>query len=105
MSAGVTAGIDMALGLIERDMGEDIARATARMMVVHHRRAGGPSQHSAMFELDAKPDRVQNALAFARKNLRAPLTVERLAEAARLSPRQFGSAARHVSRAWAGSAT
>ena len=88
-SAGMTAAIDMALGLVERDMGADIARATANMMVVHHRRAGGQSQHSAMFELDAKSDRVQDALAFARKNLRQSLTVEQLAEAARLSPRQF----------------
>lgn len=88
-SAGMTAGIDMALGLVERDMGEDIARATAKMMVVHHRRAGGQSQHSAMFELDAKSDRVQDALTFARRNLREPLTVEQLAQAARLSPRQF----------------
>jgi transcriptional regulator GlxA family with amidase domain len=87
--AGMTAAIDMTLGLIERDMGGDVARATARMMVVHHRRAGGQSQHSAMFELDAKSDRVQDALAFARNNLRQPLTVEQLAEAARLSPRQF----------------
>jgi transcriptional regulator GlxA family with amidase domain len=88
-SAGMTAAVDMALGLVERDMGADIARATAKMMVVHHRRAGGQSQHSAMFELDAKTDRVQDALAFARKNLREPLTVEQLAQAARLSPRQF----------------
>jgi transcriptional regulator GlxA family with amidase domain len=88
-SAGMAAGIDMALGLVERDMGGDIARATAKMMVVHHRRAGGQSQHSAMLELDAKSDRVQDALAFARNNLRQPLTVEQLAEAARLSPRQF----------------
>jgi len=88
-SAGMTAGVDMALGLIERDMGENFAHATAKMMVVHHRRAGGQSQHSAMFQLDAKTDRIQDALAFAQKNLRAPLRVEQLAEAARLSPRQF----------------
>jgi AraC-like DNA-binding protein len=88
-SAGMSAGIDMALGLVELDMGGDIARATAKMMVVHHRRAGGQSQHSAMFEFDAKSDRGQDALAFARNNLRQPLTVEQLAEAARLSPRQF----------------
>ena len=88
-SAGMTAGVDMALGLVERDMGENFARATAKMMVVHHRRAGGQSQHSAMFQLDAKTDRIQDALAFAQKNLRAPLRVEQLAEAARLSPRQF----------------
>jgi transcriptional regulator GlxA family with amidase domain len=71
------------------DRAEATARATARTLVVHHRRAGGQSQHSAMLELDAKSDRVQTALAFARKNLREPLTVEQLAEAARLSPRQF----------------
>jgi transcriptional regulator GlxA family with amidase domain len=88
-SAGMTAGIDMALGLVERDMGRDAARATAKMMVVHHRRAGGQSQHSALLELDAKSDRVQDALTFARNNLRQPLTVEQLAEAARISPRQF----------------
>jgi transcriptional regulator GlxA family with amidase domain len=87
--AGMTAAIDMTLGLVERDMGGDIARATAKMMVVHHRRAGGQSQHSAMLELDAKSDRVQDALTFARNNLRLPLMVEQLAEAARLSPRQF----------------
>jgi len=88
-SAGMTAGIDLALGLVERDMGQDIARATARTMVVYHRRAGGQSQHSAMLELDAKSDRVQTALAYARENLREPLTVGKLAEAACLSPRQF----------------
>jgi transcriptional regulator GlxA family with amidase domain len=88
-SAGMSAAIDMALGLVERDMGPDVARATAKMMVIHHRRAGGQSQHSAMLDLDAKSDRVQNALVFARKNLREPLTVEELASAARLSPRQF----------------
>jgi transcriptional regulator GlxA family with amidase domain len=88
-SAGMTAGVDMALSLVERDMGADVARATAKMMVVHHRRAGGQSQHSAMFDLDAKSDRVQDALTFAKKNLRAPLTIEQLADAARLSPRHF----------------
>lgn len=81
-SAGMAAGIDLALGLIERDLGQDIARATARTMVVYHRRAGGQSQHSAMLELDAKSDRVQMALAYARQNLREPLTLGKLAEAA-----------------------
>jgi transcriptional regulator GlxA family with amidase domain len=47
-SAGMTAGIDMVLGLAERDMGGDIARATAKMMVVHHRRAGGQSPARAV---------------------------------------------------------
>jgi transcriptional regulator GlxA family with amidase domain len=65
------------------------AQRTARVLVVYHRRAGGQSQHSAMLQLDAKSDRVQIALAFAKQNLRKPLTVELLADAARLSPRQF----------------
>jgi hypothetical protein len=64
-SVGMAAGIDLALGLTERDMGQDIARATARTMVFYHRRAGGQSQHSAMLGLDAKSDRVQMRLAYA----------------------------------------
>jgi transcriptional regulator GlxA family with amidase domain len=88
-SAGMTAGIDLALGLIERDLGQQVAQRAAKVLVVHHRRAGGQSQHSAMLQLDAKSDRVQIALAFAKQNLRGPLNVELLADAARLSPRQF----------------
>ena len=88
-SAGMTAGIDLELGLIERDLGQRATQRTAKVLVVHHRRAGGQSQHSAMLQLDAKSDRVQIALAFAKQNLREPLTVELLADAARLSPRQF----------------
>jgi transcriptional regulator GlxA family with amidase domain len=59
------------------------------MLVVYQRRAGGQSQYSALLEIDAKSDRVQDALAFARRNLGAALSVEDLAVAARLSPRQF----------------
>jgi transcriptional regulator GlxA family with amidase domain len=88
-SAGMTAGIDLALSLVEHDLGREKARMVARMMVVHHRRAGGQSQHSALLEMDAKSDRVQDALAYARRNLGKALTVEDLAEAACLSPRQF----------------
>ena len=44
-SAGMTAGIDFALGLLERDVGPEAARVVAKALVVHHRRAGGQSQH------------------------------------------------------------
>jgi len=88
-SAGMTAGIDLALGLVERDIGREKTRELARMLVVHHRRAGGQSQHSALLDMDATSDRVQTALQFARSNLAMPLTVEKLAQTARLSPRQF----------------
>ncbi|MBX4868772.1 GlxA family transcriptional regulator [Rhizobium bangladeshense] len=93
-SAGMTAGIDLALAMVEKDHGIEVARAVARMLVVYHRRAGGQSQFSALLELEPKSDRIQKALDFARKNLKAQLSVEELAEAAHLSPRQFSRAFR-----------
>jgi transcriptional regulator GlxA family with amidase domain len=93
-SAGMTAGIDLALAMIEKDLGADVARAVARKLVVYHRRAGGQSQFSALLELEPKSDRIQSALAYAKRNLDTPLTVGQLAEAAHLSPRQFSRAFR-----------
>ncbi len=93
-SAGMTAGIDLALGMVEKDLGADIARLVAKKMVVYHRRAGGQSQFSALLELDPKSDRIQSALDYAKQNLHTPLSVEQLAEAAHLSPRQFSRAFR-----------
>lgn len=91
-SAGMTAGIDLALALIEADLGPDLARSVARKLVVFHRRAGGQSQFSSLLELEPKSDRIRQALAYARENLRDVLTVPRLAAAAALSPRQFSRA-------------
>jgi transcriptional regulator GlxA family with amidase domain len=88
-SAGMAAGIDLALSMVENDYGRELAKKTAGRLVVHHRRAGGQSQHSALFELDAKSDRVQTALAYVKHNLRSPLSIEELAGIASLSPRQF----------------
>jgi transcriptional regulator GlxA family with amidase domain len=93
-SAGMTAGIDLALAMVEEDLGADVARAVARKLVVYHRRAGGQSQFSTLLDLEPKSDRVQNALAYAKRNLHTPLTVAQLAEAAHLSPRQFSRAFR-----------
>ncbi|MGC1304792.1 MAG: helix-turn-helix domain-containing protein, partial [Caulobacteraceae bacterium] len=88
-SAGMTAGIDLALAMVEDDLGAETARLVARKLVVYHRRAGGQSQFSALLELEPKSDRIQSALAYAKLNLHTPLSVGELAEAARLSPRQF----------------
>ncbi|WP_349960435.1 GlxA family transcriptional regulator [Rhizobium sp. ZPR3] len=88
-SAGMTATIDLALAMIEKDHGEELARTVARKLVVYHRRAGGQSQFSTLLELEPKSDRVQRALDFAGRNLRKIVSVEELAEAASLSPRQF----------------
>lgn len=88
-SAGMSAAIDLALALIEDDYDAALARAIARRLVVYHRRPGGQSQFSAMLELEPRSDRVRRALIFAKENLRGALSVDDLADAASLSPRQF----------------
>lgn len=88
-SAGMSAGTDLVVGMIERDLGPDPARAVAKGMVMYHRRSGGQSQHSALLDLGASEDRIQRALTYARQNLRESLSTEDLARAACLSPRQF----------------
>jgi transcriptional regulator GlxA family with amidase domain len=93
-SAGMTAGLDLALAMIEKDLGADLARAVARKLVVYHRRAGGQSQFSALLELEPKSDRIQSALTYAKRNLATALTVGQLAGAVHLSPRQFSRAFR-----------
>ena len=91
-SAGMTAGVDLGLALIENDLGPELAKAVARKLVIYHRRGGGQSQFSTLLELSPKSDRIQAALAYARDNLHKPLTVPDLADAAHLSPRQFSRA-------------
>jgi transcriptional regulator GlxA family with amidase domain len=93
-SAGMSAGVDLALAMVEKDLGADIAKRIAQKLVVYHRRAGGQSQFSALLDLEPKSDRIQNALEYAKRNLHTPLSVEQLAEAAHLSPRQFSRAFR-----------
>ncbi|MEP7455041.1 GlxA family transcriptional regulator [Phyllobacterium sp. SB3] len=93
-SAGMTAGIDLALAMVEDDHGIEVARAVARQFVLYHRRAGGQSQYSTLLDLAPKSDRIQNALTYAKSNLKNPLSLEELAEAANLSSRQFSRAFR-----------
>jgi transcriptional regulator GlxA family with amidase domain len=88
-SAGMTAGVDLALAMVEEDIGAELTRALARKLVLYQRRGGGQSQFSALLELDPKSDRIQKAIDFAKRNLRSTLSVEELAEVASLSPRQF----------------
>jgi transcriptional regulator GlxA family with amidase domain len=88
-SAGITAGIDLALALIEEDVGEDVARRTAQELVVYHRRPGGQSQFSALLELERPGGRFAALLDHVRGHLRAPLDVDALARRAGMSPRHF----------------
>jgi transcriptional regulator GlxA family with amidase domain len=91
-SAGMTAANDLALAMVERDHGADLARSVARKMVVDQRRAGGQSQFSALLDLEPKTDRIQKAVTYARINLKRDLSVKTLAGIAGLSPRQFSRA-------------
>jgi len=91
-SAGITAGIDLALAMVTEDYGEEIAQKTARQLVLYHRRSGGQSQFSSLLELKAPSGRFGPLLTWAREHLDAPLTVEDLAEQAGMSSRHFARA-------------
>jgi transcriptional regulator GlxA family with amidase domain len=91
-SAGMTAGIDLALALLDNDLGPDAAKLVARLLVMNQRRLGGQMQHSALLDMTPKSDRIELVLAHIRRNLRNPLTIDELADVANLSPRQFSRA-------------
>jgi transcriptional regulator GlxA family with amidase domain len=91
-SAGISAGIDLALALVAEDYGDEIAQETARQLVLYHRRSGGQSQFSSLLELKALSGRFGPLLAWAREHLEAPLTVEDLADQAGMSSRHFARA-------------
>ena len=91
-SAGVSAGIDLALALIAEDLGEEIAKQTARAMVVYYRRPGGQSQFSTLLEHSSPDHRFSDLLDNVRRRLDFHWTVEALAQEAHMSPRQFSRA-------------
>jgi len=89
-SAGITAGIDLTLAMVEEDHGHRLALAVARQLVMFLRRPGGQQQFSAALAAQAAPSAsLRDLVAWIADNLHKPLTVELLAERARLSPRQF----------------
>ena len=91
-SAGISAGIDMALALIEDDFGPALARRTAQQLVVHSRRPGGQSQFSGLLELGGHSGRFQSLVGWVKENLDQKLTIEQLADHAAMSPRNFSRA-------------
>ena len=91
-SAGITAGIDLALALVEEDLGSEVARATAQQLVVHQRRPGGQSQFSALLDTGGAHGRFTELMDWVRERLPERLNVERLAERAAMSPRHFARA-------------
>ena len=90
-SAGVTTGIDLALALIDEDCGRTVAMHVARVLVVYLRRTGGQSQYSALLAAQAEStsDAFGELERWIGENLTTDLRVERLAERAGMSPRNF----------------
>jgi transcriptional regulator GlxA family with amidase domain len=89
-SAGVTAGMDLALALLEEDAGDDIALAVARQLVMFVRRPGGQAQFSAQLAARiATRDPLRDVQAWISEHLDADLSVEALAARAHMSPRNF----------------
>jgi transcriptional regulator GlxA family with amidase domain len=94
-SAGVTAGIDLALALVEEDLGPEAAREVAQQLVVFLRRPGGQSQFSAQIATaPAERDSLRELQAWIAANVAADLSVPALAGRAAMSPRNFARAFR-----------
>lgn len=91
-SAGITAGIDLALALVAEDLGEPVTRAVARQMVVYYRRPGGQSQFSQLAAIGRSDGRFGALLADVRRRLPERHGVAELAERACMSPRHFSRA-------------
>jgi len=89
-SAGVTAGIDLALALVEEDLGSAVALQVAQALVLFLRRPGGQARFSALLasqRSDSRP--IRELLVWMAENLGRDLSVEELARRAAMSPRNF----------------
>jgi transcriptional regulator GlxA family with amidase domain len=88
-SAGVTAGIDLALALVEEDLGPTVALAVARYLVVFMKRPGGQAQFSAALTLQAADDKFGQLHEWINRHLAEDLAIPVLADQARKSERSF----------------
>ncbi len=89
-SAGISAGIDLSLSLIEEDLGPRAALGVARELVVYMKRPGGQNQFSEPLQYQLRAaSRFADLVAWIGGHLSADLAVEQLAERVFLSPRQF----------------
>lgn len=88
-SAGITAGIDLALALVEEDLGDDVSKGAARELVVHQRRHGGQSQFSVLQDVRLASGRFDALIGWIRANLSADISVDVLADRAAMSARNF----------------
>ena len=92
-SAGVTAGIDLALAIVEDDYGPSLAIEVARLLLLYRRRPGNQSQFSTTLALQTKAgERFKGLVEWLEKHIDQQLTVEQLAEKVHMSPRTFARA-------------
>lgn len=91
-SAGITAGIDLALALVEDDLGPAVVRRVAQQLVAPQRRTGGQSRFSALLDIGGATGRFAALTDRMRAHLGERLTVERLADEAAMSPRNSARA-------------
>jgi transcriptional regulator GlxA family with amidase domain len=93
-SAGVTTGIDLALALIEEDVGRQVAMNVARMLVVYLKRSGGQSQYSALLaaQTQSESETFDPLDRWMAEHLKEDLRVDALAERVHMSPRNFARA-------------
>ena len=89
-SAGVTAGIDLSLALVEEDLGRAMALRIAQMMVVFLRRPGGQSQFSVTLSSQVRETKaLGEVLSWIAESMHMPLSVVSMARRAAMSPRNF----------------
>jgi transcriptional regulator GlxA family with amidase domain len=89
-SGGITAGIDLALALVEDDLGREITLAVARTMVVFPQRPGGQSQFKAFLMAEAKNQSdIRELLGWILEHPEEDLSVPALADRMAMSPRNF----------------
>lgn len=92
-SAGVTAGMDLALALVEEDWGQETALAVAQALVMYMKRPGGQSQFSSLIAAQQRPPNpFRELLLWIHAHLHEDLSVERLAVKLTMSPRNFARA-------------
>jgi transcriptional regulator GlxA family with amidase domain len=88
-SAGVTAGMDLALAMVAEDLGQEVALKVARQLVMYVQRPGGQSQFSAQLENQAERDLLRELQAYVAEHPDEDHSVERLAARVAMSPRNF----------------
>ena len=89
-SAGITAGMDLALALVEEDVGRRFALELARLLVMFLKRPGGQSQFSSeLISQLTSPDRLEDLVEWIRDHLDRPLAIKDLAQRSNMSARNF----------------